>query len=66
MSFSICYAPIIQAVHPIKHNAKVDISLAQSTKYKYEELVNFLRTEVYNEFEDESIKDFFEVCESFQ
>ncbi len=62
---SICYAPIIQAVHPIKHNAKVDISLAQSTKYKYEELVNFLRTEVYNESEDKSIKDFFEVCEKF-
>ena len=62
---SICYAPIIQVAHPIKHNAKVDISLAQSTKYKYKELVNFLKTEVCNESQDKSSKDLFEVCEEF-
>ena len=61
---SICYAPIIGVEHP-NLKTKIDISLAQSTKYKYEELVNFLKTEVYNESQDKASKDYFEVCEKF-
>lgn len=59
---SICYAPIIAVEHPTQ-KTQIDISLAQSTKYKYEEFVNFLKTEVCNESQDKSRKDYFEVCD---